>query len=90
DSSLRTKQSLTYCVWFWLTLLCNLRGGDPKRLKNSWIFINEDRSIEVNIPREKNNAGGAKNPYNAGRHNYILADQPNNYSPVADLKTKRL
>ena len=66
-----TPKGLTYRVWFWLTLLCNLRGGDPKRLKNSWIVINEDRSIEVNIPCEKNNAGGAKNPYNAGRHNYI-------------------
>ncbi|CAG8631822.1 12970_t:CDS:2, partial [Funneliformis caledonium] len=41
--------------------------------------------IEVNIPHEKNNAGDAKNPYNAGRHNYIPADQPNYYSPVADI-----
>ncbi|PKK59539.1 hypothetical protein RhiirC2_719750, partial [Rhizophagus irregularis] len=60
-----TPKGLTYRVWFWLTLLCNLRGGDPKRLKNSWIVLNEDHSIEVNIPREKNNAGGAKNPYNS-------------------------
>ncbi|CAG8622963.1 6776_t:CDS:2, partial [Funneliformis caledonium] len=50
-----TLKGLTYSVWFWLTLLCNLRGG------------------------------GAKNLYNAGRHNYIPADQPNNYSPVADI-----
>ncbi|CAB4395472.1 unnamed protein product [Rhizophagus irregularis] len=80
-----TPKGLTYRVWFWLTLLCNLRGGDPKRLKNSWIVLNEDHSIEVNIPREKNNAGGAKNPYNSGRHNYIPPDLPNNYSPVADI-----
>ncbi|CAB5369060.1 unnamed protein product [Rhizophagus irregularis] len=45
----------------------------------------KDHSIEVNIPREKNNAGGAKNPYNSGRHNYIPPDLPNNYSPVADI-----
>ncbi|POG82357.1 hypothetical protein GLOIN_2v1834436 [Rhizophagus irregularis DAOM 181602=DAOM 197198] len=42
-------------------------------------------SIKVNIPREKNNVGGAKNPYNSGQHNYIPPDLPNNYSPVADI-----
>ncbi|CAB5365664.1 unnamed protein product [Rhizophagus irregularis] len=30
-----TPKGLTYRVWFWLTLLCNLHSGDPKRLKNS-------------------------------------------------------
>jgi len=80
-----TPKGLTRRVWVWLTLLCNLRGGDSKRLKNSWIILNEDHSIEVNIPREKNNAGGSKNPYNAGRVNYIPSDQPKNYSPVADI-----
>ncbi|PKY43997.1 hypothetical protein RhiirA4_418701 [Rhizophagus irregularis] len=88
-----TPKGLTYHVWFWLTFLCNLRGGDPKRLKNSWIVLNENHSIEVNISCEKNNAGGAKNPYNSGRHNYIPPDLPNNYLPVADIllyQSKRL
>ncbi|CAG8669256.1 10299_t:CDS:2 [Funneliformis caledonium] len=46
--------------------------------------IPKDCSIEVNIPCEENNTRGAKNPYNS-RHNYIPADQPNNYSLVADI-----
>ncbi|PKY43288.1 hypothetical protein RhiirA4_457246 [Rhizophagus irregularis] len=74
DTFCKKTDALEMCEIKTILDLPNIQTDTPK-----------DHSIEVNIPREKNNAGGAKNPYNSGRHNYIPPDLPNNYSPMADI-----
>ncbi|GBC25786.2 zinc finger MYM-type protein 3-like [Rhizophagus irregularis DAOM 181602=DAOM 197198] len=74
DTSRKKTDALEICEIKTILDSPNIQTDTPK-----------DHSIKVNIPREKNNVGGAKNPYNSGQHNYIPPDLPNNYSPVADI-----
>ncbi|KAF0336272.1 zinc finger mym-type protein 2-like: PROVISIONAL [Gigaspora margarita] len=74
-------------VWFWLTLLCCLRGGDAKRLKASWLKELDDDGIRLELPKEKNHAGGIKDPYAESGNSLIPPDIPGNiYTPVADIR----
>ncbi|CAG8855691.1 28249_t:CDS:1, partial [Gigaspora margarita] len=47
-------------VWIWLTLLCCLKCGDAKRLKVSWLKELDDGGMWLELPKEKNHAGGLK------------------------------
>jgi integrase len=88
-----TPKGLLRRVWIWLTLLCCLRGGDAKRLKASWIIEMDDGGIKLELPKEKNHAGGIKDPYAVSGTSFIPPDTSESvYTPVADIKkylTKR-
>ncbi|CAG8615771.1 15241_t:CDS:2 [Gigaspora rosea] len=74
-------------VWIWLTLLCYLRGGDAKRLKASWLKELDDNGMRLELPKEKNHAGGIKDPYAESGNSLILPNIPgNNYTLVADIR----
>ncbi|KAF0454750.1 zinc finger mym-type protein 2-like: PROVISIONAL [Gigaspora margarita] len=73
-------------VWIWLTLLCCLRGGDAKRLK-SWLKELDDGGMQLELPKEKNHAGGIKDPYAESGNSLIPPDVPGNiYTPIADIQ----
>jgi hypothetical protein len=85
-TSIHTAKGLMQRTWLWLSLLLSFRGGDGKRLKFKWVEVRTDSSIKVNLPVEKNNAGGVKNLHNNGRENLIPPDDPKNeYTPIADI-----
>jgi hypothetical protein len=92
-TTIDTPKGLLRRVWIWLTLLCCLRGGDAKRLKASWIIEMDDGGIKLELPKEKNHAGGIKDPYAVSGISFIPPDTLGNvYTPVADIKnylTKR-
>ncbi|KAF0536906.1 Zinc finger MYM-type protein 2-like: PROVISIONAL [Gigaspora margarita] len=74
-------------VWIWLTLLCCLRGGDAKRLKASWLKELDDGGMWLELPKEKNHAGGIKDPYAESGNSLIPPDVPGNiYTPIADIQ----
>lgn len=74
-------------VWIWLTLLCCLRGGDAKRLKASWLKELDDGGMRLELPKEKNHAGGIKDPYAESGNSLIPPDVPGNiYTPIADIQ----
>ncbi|CAB4382193.1 unnamed protein product [Rhizophagus irregularis] len=69
------------------------QGGDAKRLKASWIIEMDDGGIKLELPKEKNHAGGIKDPYAVSGTSFISPDTSESvYTPVADIKkylTKR-
>jgi integrase len=77
--------SLTKKVAFWLSYLCGFRGGDLQRLKTSWIILNQNKSLTVTLPREKNHAGGLQDMDNSGRVCEIPPDNDNLFRPVHDI-----
>ncbi|CAG8823238.1 11804_t:CDS:2, partial [Dentiscutata erythropus] len=81
------KNRLLRRVWIWLSLLCCLRGGDAKRLKASWIKELDNGEMQLELPKEKNHAGGVKDPYAEAGISFIPSDSLENaYTPVADIK----
>jgi integrase len=83
--NLNEPLSLTKKVAFWLSYLCSFRGGDLKRLQDSWVILNNDKSVTVSLPREKNHAGGLDDMDNNGRVCEIPADTNNKFRPVQDI-----
>ncbi len=82
-----TPKGLLWRVWIWITLLCCLRGGDAKWLKASWIKEMDDGGMQLELPKEKNHAGGIKDPYAVSGISFIPPDTLGNiYTPVADIK----
>ncbi|CAG8760847.1 16094_t:CDS:2, partial [Racocetra fulgida] len=77
-----TPTAITYRVYFWLCLLCGLRGGDAKRLQYDHVKENDSNGLTVTIPREKNHAGGLKNLNNSGRVCRIPPDTQDKFTPV--------
>ncbi|CAG8715740.1 5500_t:CDS:2, partial [Dentiscutata heterogama] len=80
-----TPTAITYQVYFWLCLLCGLRGGDAHRLEFNHVKSAHDKVIQVTIPQEKNHAGGLKNLTNASRSCEIPPDMNGKFIPVADI-----
>lgn len=80
-----TPIAITYRVYFWLCLLCGLRGGDAKRLQYDHIRESDHNSLQVIIPREKNHAGGLKNLNNSGRVCQIPPDTQDKFTPIRDI-----
>ncbi|CAG8545836.1 1657_t:CDS:2 [Dentiscutata heterogama] len=80
-----TPIAITFRVYFWLCLLCGLRGGDARRLEFDHVKPTPGKSLQVVIPREKNHAGGIKNLHNAGRICEIPPDMNGKFTPVSDI-----
>lgn len=84
------NESLTRRVFFWLCLLCGLRGGDAYRICRKNIERRRDGGLELILHKEKNNQGGAfyrnKHGRTGSRRIPIPPDSPNNqYTPVKDI-----
>src|SRR5690348_11455924 len=62
-TSTNDPKGLLRRVWLWVSLLCCLRGGDAKRLKASWFKELDNGGMQLELPKEKNHAGGIKDPY---------------------------
>ncbi|CAG8719388.1 10572_t:CDS:2, partial [Funneliformis caledonium] len=70
-----------------ITKTDTLKGGNTKRLKASWIIEMDDGRIKLELPKEKNHAGGIKDPYTASGTSFIQPDTSGNiYTPVADIQ----
>ncbi|CAG8747951.1 7092_t:CDS:2, partial [Cetraspora pellucida] len=58
--------------------------NDPKA---SWLKELENGGMQLELPKEKNHAGGIKDPYAEAGSSFILPDiSENMYTPVADIK----
>ena len=85
-----SNESLTRRIFFWLCLLCGLRGGDAYRIRRKDIECHRDGGLELILHKEKNNQGGAfyrnKHGRSASRHIPIPPDSfDNQYTPVKDI-----
>ncbi|CAG8533610.1 17862_t:CDS:2 [Cetraspora pellucida] len=86
-TTVENPKGLMRRIWIWLTLLCCLRGGDTKRLKASWLKELDDGGMLLELPKEKNHAGGIKDPYAESGSSLIPPDISGNiYTPVADIR----
>ena len=54
-------------------------------MKTSWIILNQNKSLTVTLPREKNHAGGLQDMDNSGRVCEIPPDNDNLFRPVHDI-----
>ncbi|CAG8522478.1 20574_t:CDS:2 [Cetraspora pellucida] len=84
------NESLVRRVFFWLSLLCGLRGGDTAKLKVSDISRQPHGGLFLVLMHEKNNQCGAlkRNKYgkSAARKLPIPPDNSNNcFKPVYDI-----
>ena len=85
-----SNESLTRRIFFWLCLLCGLRGGDAYRIRRKDIERRRDGGLELILHKEKNNQGGAfyrnKHGRSASRHIPIPPDSSDNqYTPMKDI-----
>ncbi|CAG8764698.1 11218_t:CDS:2, partial [Racocetra fulgida] len=70
-----------------VTTINTPKGGDAKRLKASWIKELDNGGMQLELPKEKNHAGGVKDPYAEAGISFIPPDSLGNaYTPVADIK----
>ena len=88
--NINSNESLTRRGFFWLCLLCGLRGGDVYRICRNDLERRRDGGLEVILHKEKNNQGGAfyrnKHGKSGSRHIPIPPDLPDNqYTPVKDI-----
>ncbi|CAG8457709.1 3631_t:CDS:2 [Funneliformis mosseae] len=84
------NESLTHRIFFWLCLLCGLRGGDIYQIRRKDLESRQDGGFELVLHKEKNNQGSAFYRNIHGKtgswHIPIPPDQPNNqYTPVKDI-----
>ncbi|CAG8745511.1 14482_t:CDS:2, partial [Acaulospora morrowiae] len=88
--SINNNESLIRRVFFWLCLLCGLRGGDAYRICRKDLERRQDGGLELVLHKEKNNQGGAFYRNKHGKTNSrripIPPDSPNNlYTPIKDI-----
>ncbi|CAG8548176.1 8811_t:CDS:2 [Cetraspora pellucida] len=84
------NESLVRHVFFWLSLLCGLRGGDTAKLKVNYISRQPHGGLFLVLTYEKNNQHGAlkHNKYekSAAKKLPITLDNSNNrFKPVYDI-----
>ncbi|CAB4387021.1 unnamed protein product [Rhizophagus irregularis] len=87
---INSNESLTRQVFFWLCLLCRLRGEDAYRICRKDLNYCQDGGLELVLHKEKNNQGGAfyknKHGKSGSRHIPIPPDSPGNqYTPIKDI-----
>lgn len=88
--SVTNNEGLTRRIFFWLSLLCGLRGGDTSNLQYRDVESRADGGLQLRFRKEKNNQGGVfqrrRYGHTATRTVPIPPDNnENQFTPIKDI-----
>ncbi|RIB04956.1 hypothetical protein C2G38_2221008 [Gigaspora rosea] len=88
--SIDNNEGLIRRAFFWLSILCGLRGGDTYKLEFRDLERREDGGIQLRFRQEKNNQGGVLYRQRYGHTGTRTIPIPpdikdNQFTPIADL-----